>query len=157
MQIIGFILAPLFTFFLDFLLKIFNMFSKAPWFIFSLRFYIPFIIAITTFILAFIGLLLKVYKFIMYFFDLINNYIANTGSEIVNVGFSVLKSVGFFEALSDSTAVFLPIVFSFISLNALKIIMTISREKKDIVDELTNKLYSGDSKSGRNRFGKGKK
>ncbi len=156
-KIAEFILSPLFTFFLNFLLGIFNKFRGGIWTVFSMPFRIAFITASVTFFVALGSFFTLLYKFIMDFFDLINNYIANTGSEIVNVGFSVLKSVGFFEALSDATAVFLPIIFSLFSLTALRIIMNIHSNRNAVLNSFISKLDGGDSKKGKNRHKRVKK
>lgn len=155
--LINIFLNGIFTFFLTFIINIFNKFRGGIWTVFSMPFRIAFITASVTFFVALASFFTLLYKFIMNFFDLINGYIANTGSEIVNVGFSVLKSVGFFEALSDSTAVFLPVIFSLFSLTALRIIMNIHSNRNNVLSSILNKLDGGDSKSGKNRHKRVKK
>lgn len=146
------LLTIIFGFLIDFFLSLFGRLTNTTLY-FGFKFFkAAYISAIVVFFASFIGFIILLYKTIMGFFDYINNTITNTKSEIFNVAMDVLKSIGFFDAVSDCSAIFIPILFSFFSMIALKIILTLAREKLILYYRATSYLRDHNTRKGRKRY-----
>lgn len=124
------LLTSLFGWLVDRFVSLFNIISR--------RIFIPgaFIVnlAVISALGAFFTSAFIVYKklvdHIYSFFDLLNSTTSNT-SGLAGTAFSVLKSVGFFQAVADAFNGFLPILTMFFSLVVLKAILKATKEKRD--------------------------
>lgn len=126
MQYVVSLLASLFTFFADFIAKIFGYFSKTAFFAQSITLNLAVKVALGIFVGAIIKLMYNIYNFVTETIEMILNTVYSPTGELLNIAFAVLKSIGFFEAFLNTWKLFSPMIFVFFSLIALKIAFIIA-------------------------------
>lgn len=148
------ILVSLFGWLVDKFVILFNIISK--------RFFIPGLIVLNwamlasliTFVTSLILIIKNLISYIYKFFDLLNATTAQT-TGLIGISFSVLKSVGFFQAFADAFTSFLPLIFLFGSLVATKVLLYVMKEKLKAYREMS--MVSSSADMGKGTFFRKKK
>ena len=148
------ILVYFFCCFIDKFVGLFNIISK--------RIFVPGLIllnwamlaALTTFVTSLILIIKNLITYIYKFFDVLNATTSQT-TGLIGISFSVLKSVGFFQALADAFTSFLPFIALFGSLVVMKVLLYVMKEKLNFYRDVS--MISSGADMGKGTFFRKKK
>ncbi|MBR6953065.1 MULTISPECIES: hypothetical protein [unclassified Campylobacter] len=142
------LLASFFTFFADFIAKIFGYFSKTIFFVKSITLNTAVKVALGAFVGAIIKLMYNLYNFVTDTMETILNTVYSPTGELLNIAFAVLKSIGFFEAFLNTWKLFSPLIFAFFSLIMLKIVFIVAENAADRFHKTAGFINNGEADKG---------
>lgn len=138
-NVLGFFFGELFRFLKN---HLFNASFRFAWFSFYSFYKIAAIVVFVSFFTSLIFLFRNAIKLFFTYIDYLNGMISGGGHDIIRVGFGALKTLRFFEALSDCLSVFYPVLALFFSIWFLKIFLAFNNYKVNTISEITRFFFT---------------